>query len=158
MPRRELTSARGRWPIHARGAAARAPRRDDARAGVEAIDAADDAERDVVRRALIERVAQQRARANHFALVEGGEPFVHQRFGNALLLRLRAARAIDVGARAIVIAIEKQHAGPEIDGRFELARKIVIEPRHEEVLDAPFVFGGWRPPRCAAGLTFAGRP
>ena len=81
-----------------------------------------------------------------------------QRFGNALLLRLRAARAIDVGARAIVIAIEKQHAGPEIDGRFELAREIVIEPRHEEMLDAPFVFGARRRLGCGAGLTFAGRP
>ena len=66
---------------------------------------------------------------------------MHQRFGNALLLGLRAARAIDVGARAIVSAIEEQHARPEIDGRFELAREIVIEPRDEEMLDPRFVFG-----------------
>ena len=58
-----------------------------------------------------------------------------------LLLGLGATGAIDVRARAIVGAIEKQHAGPEIDGRFELARKVMIEPRDEELLDASFVFG-----------------
>ena len=71
-----------------------------------------------------------------------------ERFGHALLLGLRAARAIDVGAGAIVIAIEEQHARPEIDGRFELAGEIVIEPRDEEMLDARVLFGA-RAPRGA---------
>ena len=69
---------------------------------------------------------------------------MHQRFGNALLLGLRAAGAIDVGARAIVVAIEEQHAGPEVDGRFELAREIVIEPGDQEMLDPRVVFGAWK--------------
>ena len=89
-----------------------------------------------MRRALIERIAQQRAGARHFAAVESLEAFVDQGFGDALLLGLRAARAIDVGARPIVVAIEEQHARPEVDGRFELAREIVIEARDEEILDA----------------------
>ena len=69
---------------------------------------------------------------------------MHERFRNALLLGLRAAGAIDVGARAIVIAIEKQHARPEVDGRFELVREIVIETGHEEMLDPRVVIGAWK--------------
>ena len=97
-----------------------------------------------MRRALIERVAQQRAGAHHFALVERFEAFVHERFGDALLLGLRAARAIDVGARPIVVAIEEQHARPEVDGRFELAGEIVIEAGDEQMLDPRVVFGAWQ--------------
>jgi hypothetical protein len=72
---------------------------------------------------LIERVAQERAGARHFAAIKRLEPFMHEGFRDALLLGLGAARAIDVGARPIVIAIEKEHARPEIDGLFELAAK-----------------------------------
>ena len=64
--------------------------------------------------------------------------------GDALLLGLRAARAIDVSAGPIVAAIEEQHAGPEIDGLFELAREIVIETRDEEILDSRLIFGARR--------------
>ena len=57
------------------------------------------------------------------------------------LFRLRAARAFDVGARAIVPAIEKQHAGPEVDGLFEFTRKVVIKAGHEQVLDPRLILG-----------------
>ena len=61
-----------------------------------------------------------------------------------MLFGLRAARAIDVGARPIVRAIQKQHARPQVDGGVEFAGKVVIETRHEQMLDAPFVFNGLR--------------
>jgi hypothetical protein len=51
---------------------------------------------------------------------------MNERLGNALLLGLRAARPLDVGPRAIVIAIEKKNAGPEIDGLFEITREVVM--------------------------------
>ena len=105
----------------------------------EAIDAAEHAERDVVRGTLVERIAQQLTRAHHFAPVEGIEALVHERFGNALAFGLRAARAIDVGTRPIVGPIEKQHAGPEIDGLFEFAGEVVIETGHEQMLDPRFL-------------------
>ena len=62
-------------------------------------------------RTLIERIAQQRASAITSPL-SSRQTFVHKCFGNPLLLGLRAARPINIGARAIVIAIEKQHARP----------------------------------------------
>ena len=94
-----------------------------------------------MRRALIERVAQQRACAIDFSLTKGFETLMDQRLGNALLLRLSAARALDVGARPIVAAIEKQHASPEVDGLFEFTRKVVIKAGHEQVLDPRLIIG-----------------
>ena len=64
-----------------------------------------------------------------------------QGLGNALLLRLRAARAIDVGAGAIVIAIEKEHPGPEVDRLLELTGEIVIEAGDQQILDPGVVIG-----------------
>ena len=66
---------------------------------------------------------------------------MNQRFRDAVLFRLRAARPIDVRAGPVVAPIEEQHAGPEVDGGFELAGKIMIETRHEELLNPRVVFG-----------------
>ena len=129
-------SLNGRRRITGRAGAGRA-------ANIEAIDPAEHAEGDIVRRALVERIAQQLARAHDLALVEGIETLMNERFGNALAFGLRAARAIDVGARPIVGPIEKQHARPEVDGLFEFAGEVVIETGHEQMLDPRFVSGSW---------------
>jgi hypothetical protein len=111
---------------------------------VQPIDSSKHAEGDVMRPALVERVAEQRPGANHFPAIEGFEALVHQRFGNAELLGLGAARAIDVRTGAVVIPVEEQDARPQVDGGVELTGKIAIETRHEQLLDAPLVFTGWR--------------
>ena len=61
--------------------------------------------------------------------------------GLALQLGLRAARALDIGARAIVVAIEKQHARPEVDGLFVLTGEVLVEPGEEQLLDAGVTLG-----------------
>ena len=94
-----------------------------------------------MRRPLIERVTQQRAGANDLTAIERFETFMNERFGNSLLLRLRAAGAIDVGPRAIMMSVEKQYARPEIDRGFELSGKIVIEAGHQQMLDPRVVVG-----------------
>ena len=99
------------------------------------IDAPEHAERDVMRRAPWSSASLNSSRAEHLALVERVEPLVHQRLGNTLALGLRAARALDVGARPVVRPIEEQHPRPEIDGLFELTGEIVIKAGHEQVLD-----------------------
>jgi hypothetical protein len=58
---------------------------------------------------------------------------------------LGAACPIDVRARAIVVAIEEQDTRPEVDGGFELAGEVVIQPGDEQVLDSRVLAGGaWR--------------
>jgi hypothetical protein len=99
-----------------------------------------------VRGALIQGVAQQRAGPHHLALVERVETLVNERLGNALLLGLRAAGAVDVSAGAVVRPVEKQHARPEIDGLFVLTREVVIEAGHEQMLDPRLVIGAWLRP------------
>jgi hypothetical protein len=48
-----------------------------------------------------------------------------------------------------VIAIEKQHARPKIDGGFKLTREVLIEPCHQEMLDTCFVVGARKRLRAA---------
>jgi len=111
------------------------------RAGVKTIDASKDTERHIMRGTLLQRVTQQCTRAHHLAFVKRFETLVNQRLGNPLLLSLGAPRSIDIGARAIVGAIEEQDACPQTDGGFELAREIVIEPGNEKILDSRVVIG-----------------
>jgi len=94
-----------------------------------------------VRRSLVERITQQRARAFDFAFAECFKTFMHQRLGDTLLLGLRAAGALDVGASPIVLAIKEQHARPEVNGLFEFTRKVVIKAGHEQVLDPRLIIG-----------------
>ena len=59
----------------------------------------------------------------------------------ALPLGLRAARPLDVGARAIVMPIEKQHARPEVDGLFVVAGEVLVEAGEQELLDPRVAIG-----------------
>jgi hypothetical protein len=104
-------------------------------ADIEAIDAAEDTEGEVVGRAAIESVAQQQARPFDVSAVEGVEALMHERLVLALAFGLCASSAFDVRACAIVVPIEEQHAGPEVDGGFEPTGEVLIEPGDEELLD-----------------------
>ena len=66
---------------------------------------------------------------------------MNERLGDPLLLGLGAPRAIDIGPRSIVRAIEEQDACPQADGGLEFAREIVIESVNEESLDSRVVIG-----------------
>ena len=89
----------------------------------------------VRRPALDRRVSSCRALLD-VAVVERLQSLVHERFGFALPLGLRAAGAVDVGPGAIVGAIEEQHARPDVDRLVEPAGEILVEPRHQQLLDA----------------------
>ena len=54
----------------------------------------------------------------------------------ALALGDRAARALDVGARARVAVIEEQHTRPDADRELVLAGEIMVEAGEEEVFDS----------------------
>lgn len=95
-----------------------------------------------MRGALVEGIAQERPSADDLATIERFEALVHERLRDSLLLGLSASGPIDIGARSIVGAIEKEHARPQVDGGIELTREIVIEPGDEQMLDAALVFGG----------------
>jgi hypothetical protein len=103
---------------------------------VEPFDAIEDAERQVLRGAAIQRVAEERSGVFDVALVEGHQPFVDERLGLPLPLGLCAPGAFDVGPGPIVMPVEEQHTGPDVDGRFEVAGEVLIQAGNEELLDA----------------------
>ena len=70
------------------------------------------------------------------AVVERRVPGVQQFITDALPLGHRTARPLDIGARACMTAIEKQHPRPHVDREFVLFGKIMIEPREQELFDA----------------------
>lgn len=61
---------------------------------------------------------------------------VDELFPLALTLRNRAARALDVGTRARMAAIQKQDPGPYVDRAFVVPCEIVVQPAQEELFDA----------------------
>ncbi len=91
----------------------------------------------------LERVVEQGAGARDIAAIKRRETFVHELFRCPLLLRLRAARTIDVGSRTIVRPIEKEDAGPQVDGGFEFTGEIVIEAGDQELFDSRIMFGAF---------------
>ena len=80
-----------------------------------------------VRRAPLDGRRQQPPGTLHIALVERLEPLVHQPLGLALTLGLRAPRPIDVGAGAVVGAVEEQHTRPDVDGVVHASREVLVE-------------------------------
>jgi hypothetical protein len=56
--------------------------------------------------------------------------------GFAQALGERGAGAIDVGARAGMTAIQKEHAAPDLDRALELTGEIPIETGKQQLLDA----------------------
>src|SRR5439155_15039906 len=102
---------------------------------VEAIQALEKGQRIFRRRAGVDGGLQQAPRFLAVAAVEGRDAGLQQLLRLALPLGERAARALDVGARPRVAAIEKQRAGPHVDGLFVLRREVVIEAGEKKLLD-----------------------
>ena len=69
------------------------------------------------------------------AAAERGDAVLQQLFGLALPLGQRAARALDVGARARVAAVEEQRARPDVDGVLVVGGEVVIEADEQQLLD-----------------------
>ena len=95
----------------------------------------------LVRGAALDGRRQQTPGAFDFAVVEGLQALVHERFGLALTLGLRAPHAVDVGAGAVVGAIEEEHARPDVDRVIHPPGEVLVEPRDEQLFDARLAFG-----------------
>ena len=78
---------------------------------------------------------QQPARLEAFSPLERGDAVLQQLLRLALPFGLGAAGALDVGARAVVMALEKDDARPDVDGLFVLRGEIVIEADQQELFD-----------------------
>ena len=69
------------------------------------------------------------------AAVERGHAALQQFLGLPLPLGERAARPIDVRARAGVAAVEKQRARPDVDGEFVVGGEVMVEAGEQQLLD-----------------------
>ena len=58
------------------------------------------------------------------------------------------ARPFDVGTRPCMTAVDEQHARPHVDREFVLFRKVMIEPREQELFDARVAVAFWHVCRC----------
>jgi hypothetical protein len=65
---------------------------------------------------------------------------MHERFGFTLSLGLRTTCPFDVGARPVVVPIEKQHARPDVDGLVVLRREVMIETGEQQAFNARVAF------------------
>ena len=95
----------------------------------------------VLRRAAVERVGDEAASTGDIASLKRLNPLMKDRLRLPLQLGLRAARAIDIRTRAIVVPIEEQHARPEVDRLFVLTEEVLVEPGKEQLLDARITLG-----------------
>ena len=102
---------------------------------MDSIDTRQERERHIVRTATLNRGVQHLARRLELSAFERRHAVVQQLLRLALLFGHRASGAIDVRARARVIAIEKQRAGPDVDRLGVVSGKILIEARNEKALD-----------------------
>jgi hypothetical protein len=107
----------------------------------EAIDPIQHPLRIVLRRAAVERVGNEAASAGDIAGLKRRNPLMKDGLRLPLQLGLRAARAVDIRTRAIVVPIEEQHARPEVDGLFVLTEEVLVEPGKEQLLDAGITLG-----------------
>ena len=95
----------------------------------------------LVRGAALDGRGQQPPRAFDFAVIEGLQTLVHERFGLALTLGLRSPHPIDVGAGPVVGPVEKEDASPDVDRVIHPPGKVIVEPRDEQLFDARLAFG-----------------
>jgi len=86
--------------------------------------------------ALLQRAREELARFVDFASVVCDDAVVKTFVGLALSLGKRAASPLDVGARTIMMTVEKNNARPDADRALVLSAEIVIESGEEELLDS----------------------
>ncbi len=120
---------------HRAGAPARGIRLGLARALLESIQAIENRERFVGRRALTDGGLQQTTRLARLAAIEGRDAVVQQFLGLALPFGERAASPFDVGAGTRMVAVEKQRARPDVDRLIVVAGEVVIEAGEQQLLD-----------------------
>ena len=72
----------------------------------------------------------------HVRCIHKLEDCVAETIGLAVMLGLGAAGPLDVGASPIVVPVEEQDSGPEIDRRLEVAGEVLIETCDQQLLDA----------------------
>jgi len=85
--------------------------------------------------AALDGGGQQAPGGVRFAALEGLLARVDELLGFALAFRDGAARALDVGTRPRVAAIEKEDARPDVDGQLVFAGEVVIQPAEQQLLD-----------------------
>src|SRR5262245_56543124 len=78
-------------------------------------------------RAAVDSGLEQATGLVRLAALEGSDSVLKQLFGLALPLGQRATRAVDVGARPWVTAIDEQRSRPDVDGELVAGREVVIE-------------------------------
>ncbi len=105
------------------------PCRSRRRGKLEAIQAVEQRQRLIVGPALVHRRFEQPPRFAALAAVKGGCAVVQQLFGLAQPLGQRAARPLDVGAGAGVIAIEKQRTRPDVDRLLVFGAEVMVRVR-----------------------------
>ena len=86
--------------------------------------------------ALLQRAREELARLVDFASVVCDDAVVKTFLGLTLPLGKRAASPLDVGARTIVMTVEKNNARPDADRALILSAEIMIESGKEELLDS----------------------
>ena len=97
--------------------------------------------------ALFDRTRQQIARALQLARLVGRNALMETLFRFALPFGERAPRALDVGSRPPVTALEERDTGPHVDRLLVVSAKVVIETRQEQLFDARGAIGLAQRPR-----------
>ena len=115
-------------------AARQRPGRGD-RAGFEPIQALEDGERLVARRAAVDRRLEQPPRLAAVAALERRDARVQQLFRLALPLGERAAGPLDVRPRPRMTPIQKKRPRPDVDGVVVLRGEVMVEADEEELFD-----------------------
>jgi hypothetical protein len=105
-------------------------------AAFKAIHSIEEHQRFVAGCALLDRTGQQVAGALDVSSLERIEPPVQQFLRFALPFSNRLPCALDVGTGAIMIAIQKRDARPDVDRLFVIFCEVMIEPGDEKFLDA----------------------
>jgi hypothetical protein len=101
----------------------------------------EDGQRLFVWRAAFDRRGEQAPRPIDVAVVERLQALMHEGFRLALPFGLSAAGAVDIGAGAVVGAVEEQDAGPDVHRVVHASGEVLVESRDEQLFDAPLAFG-----------------
>ena len=107
-----------------------------ARRGGETIEAIEQRQRLVRRRATLDGGCQQAPGSDSIAALKRGLPCLQQLLAFPLTLGNGAARAFDVRPRTRVTAIQKQHARPDADGELVLSVEVMVQTGEQQLLDA----------------------
>jgi glutamate formiminotransferase len=102
----------------------------------EPIDARQDRERLIGGCPMLDGQGHERTRLARIAAIERQQAAVQQLVAVPLTLGNRAAGAFDVGARAGVAAVDKEHPRPDVDRLFVLIGEVVGQPGEQQRFDA----------------------